>query len=103
MNEYSRSMRKNGYSESILPTNHGECYLCGKETDTAVHEVFYGTANRRNSKKYGTWVNLCPRCHVALHADPDGLDAELKRHTQWVFERTHTRQEFIEIFGRNYL
>ena len=95
-------MDRNGYNPSILATWDWECYICSNFAETVRHEVFYGTANRRNSKKYGTWVYLCPRCHAALHEDPDGLDAELKRHTQWVFERTHTREEFMEIFGRSY-
>lgn len=32
-----------------------------------------------------------------------GLDLKLKEMAQAKFEETHTREEFIRIFGRNYL
>ena len=94
----------NGYAKSILPTKEGKCYVCNNETETVRHEVFYGTANRVNSKYYGTWVNVCPRCHAILHADPNrGRDADLKKNAQWLFERSHSRVDFIRIYGRSWL
>ena len=95
---------RNGYEPSILPTRNGKCYVCYLETDTARHEVFYGTANRKNSKKYGAWVDVCPSCHARIHAHPNsGFDLHLKRNAQWLFERTHSREEFMKIFGKSWL
>lgn len=62
----------NGYKPSILSTEAGVCVFCGLCTDTARHEIFYGTGERTLSKKYGLWVNLCPRCHARVHADKQG-------------------------------
>ena len=94
----------NGYNPSILPTKEGRCYICNKETDTIRHEAFYGTANRKNSKKYGTWIWCCPECHAEVHGNPnDGIDIHLKRNAQWCFEQYSTRKEFIKIFGRTWL
>lgn len=94
----------NGYMPSILPTKAGRCYICNRCTDTARHEIFYGTANRRNSKECGTWVDVCPSCHNELHDQPNkGIDLHLKRNAQWCYERTHTRAEFIRVFGRTWL
>jgi len=104
MSSFNKSLKKNGYNPSIMPTREGRCYVCNKETDTAIHEIFYGTANRKNSKKYGTWVYVCPSCHDNIHDNPNrGTDIHLKRNAQWCFEQYNTRQEFIRIFGRTWL
>ena len=95
---------RNGYARSIMPTIQGRCYVCHRNTDTARHEIFYGTANRKNSKEFGTWVDICPVCHADVHANPsEGFDIMLKRSAQWAFEREHTRDEFRKIFGRSWL
>ena len=94
-------MDSNGYNASILETESGLCYLCGLHTDTVRHEVFFGTANRKLSKQYGLWLNLCPCCHRRVHADRE-LDLELKMYAQVRFEKRHSRDEFMRIIGRNY-
>lgn len=100
----SRHLDGNGYAQSLLPTEEGRCYLCGRSGDTCRHEVFYGTANRANSKKYGTWVNICPRCHNEVHNDPNRrLDAYLKINAQWWFEQAYSRDEFVKVYGRSWL
>lgn len=92
----------NGYNESIMSTEEGVCVLCGLVTDTARHEVFYGTATRALSKKYGLWVNLCPRCHARVHADKKGTGSAnqaLQKLAEDAFIRHgHTRDEFIRMF-----
>lgn len=37
-----------------------------------------------------------------IHFNKD-IDMEVKKECQRKFEETHTRQEFMDIFGRNYL
>lgn len=69
------------------------------------HHIF-GGANRKWSEKYGLTVHLCKTCHTdnrkGVHADAKKAE-ELHKIGQAAFERTHTRQEFFNIFGRYYL
>ena len=94
-------MDRNGYNPSILDTESGVCYVCGRQTDTARHEI-YGGANRNISKRMGFWVNLCPDCHRRVHRVEDFAVAALKEPCEAVFEQTHTRQEFFDLIGRYY-
>lgn len=94
---------RNGYAPSILPTSAGTCFACGRTGDTARHEI-YGAANRKTSKAHGFWVNICPNCHNIVHLKYDDgvLDRELKKMCQLTYERTHSRDEFMELIGKNY-
>lgn len=96
---------RNNYNKSILRTEQGECFVCGSSTETARHEVFYGTANRKISKKLGLWINICPTCHDRVHRDRE-LDLMLKKLAQVEFLKTHDITEFTDIkngIGKNYL
>ena len=95
-------MDRNGYNESIFNTESGKCFICGANTETARHEVFPG-ANRQVSKKYGFWYNTCPRCHDMWHLKDPVIRRETQEMAQTLFERTHTREEFMQIIGRSYL
>ena len=56
-----------------------ECYIC-KNPNVEEHHIFYGTANRRLSEKYGLKVWLCPLHHrgnTGVHFNPM-LDDKLK-------------------------
>nr|DAG81083.1 MAG TPA: Recombination enhancement function protein nuclease, DNase, HYDROLASE.4A [Caudoviricetes sp.] len=91
-------------ANSILQTEK-ECFVCRTTQDLQDHHIFFGTANRKQSEKYGLKVWLCMRHHTGdrgVHFDK-GLDRKLKEMAQAKFEETHTREEFIKIFGRNYL
>lgn len=91
---------------SIL-NNLDKCYFCGKPKEH-IHEVFYGTANRKVSIQNGFCVGLCNAHHNmsndSVHAKPNqGKDLELKQVYQKEFEKTHSRDDFIKLIGRNYL
>ena len=91
-------------ARSILQTEK-ECFVCRTTQDLQLHHVLYGTSNRKQADKYGLTVWLCLRHHTGdrgVHFDK-GLDLKLKEMAQAKFEETHTREEFIRIFGRNYL
>lgn len=75
-----------------------ECYVCGQVTNLHSHHILFGK-NRRNSEKYGLKVWLCLNHRKNGHE----LDLKLKKIAQRTFEETHTREEFISIFGRSYL
>lgn len=89
-----------------------ECYLCRKlygiHNDVNLHEhhVFEGIANRRISEKMGAKIWLCGKHHnlsdFGIHFNKD-LDIKVKQEAQILFEKTHTRAEFMALIGRNYL
>lgn len=77
------------------------CLECdGIATDT--HHLIFGT-NRENSEKYGLTVRLCRECHRRLHEDPGPMAKRYRKIGQAVFEREYGHEEFMRIFGRNYL
>ncbi len=83
-----------------------ECLVCGS-WNIEEHHIFFGQANRKLSEKHGLKVWLCPTHHrgtIGVHGrDGHKLDIELKELGQKAFEWKHTREEFIKIFGKNYL
>lgn len=91
--------------KSIIQTEK-RCFKSGNTTGLEKHHIFFGTANRRLSDKYGLTIWLTAYWHrdtrSGVHANR-GFDLELKRIGQKAFEQTKTREEFIQIFGRNYL
>lgn len=92
-------------AKSIMQTEK-RCYVCGTTYGLHEHHIFYGTANRKQSEKHGFKVYLCGRHHnlseEGVHFDHE-LDLRIKRDCQSVFEKTHSREEFMSIIGKNYL
>lgn len=83
-----------------------ECFISGHTSNLESHHIF-GGANRKNSEKYGLKVWLTHKWHNEY---PDG--AHYNKNTmqylhevgQRAFEEKYgTREDFIKIFGRNYL
>ena len=84
-----------------------ECYVCGTTYNLHSHHIIYGTANRKQSEKYGLKVWLCANHHnmsdAGVHFNKD-LDLHLKRIAQEKFEGLYgARNEFIRVFGKSYL
>ena len=82
----------------------GRCVLCGRLGYMHRHHIFEGSLRKR-SERYGMVCLLCPYCHTGdfgVHMD-EKLNKKLKRAAQRKFEREHTREEFIKLFGRSYL
>ena len=70
--------------------------------NTESHHCIHGVSNRKNSEKYGLKVWLCHRCHMNLHETRE-IDLSIIQLAQRKFEETHTREEFIAVFGKNWL
>lgn len=89
------------YTESII-TKENKCFICGFRGHLHIHHVFGGTSNRKNSEKYGLKVPLCWEDHEGTNGVHNNreLDLYLKRIAQEKFEETHSREEFISIFGK---
>ena len=84
-----------------------ECFFTGMDKDRCIcHHCFGGTANRKLSEIYGMKVWLVPEYHTSY---PNGVhrnrrnDLRCKRYAQSKFEETHSREEFISVFGKSYL
>ena len=80
------------------------CFICGRCADVHRHHLIGGTANRRISDRYGLIVNLCLECHEQAHRDAELAD-KLHRYAErkWLDENGGTIEDFIQLFGRNYL
>lgn len=92
---------------SILTDDLEHCIICGKKPVNK-HEIFYGS-NRHNSIKYGTVIPLCTAEHhkgnvEGIHADKE-LDLIWKQKGQLAFMNHYNKnvEEFISVFGKNYL
>lgn len=86
---------------SIFTNNFNICYYCKKEVidkeKLDLHEV-YGGSNRLRSIKNGLVVPLCRICH-----SNEKIINYLRIKLQKEFEKTHTRDEFIQITGKSYI
>lgn len=90
--------------KSILQDDTDYCIICGRY-GTEIHHVFFGTANRRLSERYGLTVGLCYNHHrgnAGVHQNRE-LDIRLKRMAQEKFIEHYPDIEFFAVFGRNYL
>lgn len=95
---------------SIMQTNKNECFRCGRICKCEEHHIFDGKPNRKNSEKYGLKVYLCHDCHnrdykhKSVHFDAEEM-LKLHKIGQQAFMNYYNKnkEEFKEIFGRNYL
>ena len=82
-----------------------ECFITGATSGLHYHHIF-GGALRPISDKNGFTVWLRGEYHNlsdhGVHFDKT-LDLSLKAACQAVYEQTHTRQEWMNLIGRNYL
>ena len=94
-------------ADSILQ-NKKECFVTHSNYDLDCHHIFFGSANRKISDREGFWVWLRHDRHIAgspyktPHNDRQ-TDLWLKRLCQEAYEKTHSREEFIQLIGRSYL
>ena len=90
--------------KSILQTEK-ECFVCKTTYGLEEHHCIGGTANRKQSEKYGLKVWLCHEHHrgnTGVHFNKE-LDLKIKKIAQSTFECEHTREEFRAIFGKSWL
>ena len=96
--------------KSIVQEDCGCCFLCGRNGNgdpLEMHHIYPGNPNRKHSDEDGLFVYICGnRCHRngKLSAHKSAVtDKYLKSVGQAAYERTHSREEFMERYGRNYL
>lgn len=96
---------------SIIQKDKETCFLCGEKANfqdgnLEEHHCF-GGPNRKHSERYGLKVYLHAfKCHregpIAVHKNKTSrLFVQIE--AQKAFEKTHTREDFMRIFGKNYL
>lgn len=87
--------------KSVLQSEK-ECFFCKTTEYLEDHHIFFGSANRKCSERTGMKVFLCHFHHTMVHHQIEE-DLKLKRFAQEVFEETHSREEFRQIFGKSWL
>lgn len=91
--------------KSIMQTEK-KCFVCGTVMNLHDHHCIHGTANRKQSERYGLKLWLCQEHHtgpISPHMD-SRLDKVYKRMAQEAFEsKWGNRDDFIRIFGKSYL
>lgn len=104
--------KRKHHPPSILHDKNHTCYLCmmldgNHKLHRQLHEhhIFSGP-NRIHSEEYGLKVYLCLEHHMtgklAVHNCRETREL-LHKIGQREFEKTHSREKFMEVFGRNYL
>ena len=107
-----KKKKRKTHKASILHKKDGTCYLCIRlHSDYRIHRVthehhIYGGPNRSISEAEGFKAHLCPEHHEfsqeAVHNNIDNLRL-LQQDAQREYEKTHTRQQFMQLIGRKYL
>lgn len=88
--------------------NNKECFVCKTTKSLQLHHIFYGMKCRNLSEENGLKVWLCPFHHVGtkqgVHFNKQ-FDLYLKRVAEeiWIGKNHKTKDDFIKIFGKNYL
>lgn len=77
------------------------CFECDKPV-TEEHHLIFGK-NRKNAEDWGLTVRLCPQCHRRLHDKDEQMAMRYRKMAQAAFEYKYSHEEFMRIFGRNYL
>lgn len=96
---------------SIIQPEKDFCYICSNVyqkyylQELEEHHIF-GGPDRTNSERCGLKVYLCRSHHregpEAAHQNRI-TNLWLKERAQRIFEEKHSREEFVEIFKKNYL
>lgn len=88
--------------KSVFYEDLNTCCYCGSNYQLTKHEIFEGR-NRINSMEYGFVLPLCLKCHRTLQEDKDYNDKWKKKAQNYFEEYIGTREDFIDIFRKNYL
>lgn len=86
---------------SIIYRDLTKCCNCGFKIGIEKNEVFEGSY-RQASIKYGMVCPFCKTCHSQFHNDIM-LNLFYKVMFEKEFLKTHSKEEFIKIFGQDYI
>lgn len=91
-------LEKNRFS--IITNDLKKCYFCSNKKED-FHEAIEGK-NRQVSMKYGLVIPICRKCHIKVTNDKT-LQDKLHKVGQKAFKKHYKTENFIQIFGENYL
>lgn len=99
-------------TESIMQKDRNRCFLCGRPNQPGLnaleeHHCIEGNGRRPISEEYGLKVYVCGiTCHRegpnSIHKN-EAVALMIKQAAQRKFEETHSREEWLEKFTKNYL
>ena len=92
---------------SIFTEDMDTCFFTGTNYWVQRHHIFSATTNMRKlSEEYGLILPVTQPLHTntkyGIHCNA-ALRRAIKQFAQRRFEKEHTREEFVLLFGRNYL
>lgn len=85
---------------SIITNDLEHCYICGVKKED-IHEIFAGR-NRQVSMKYGLVIPVCRKCHDLIPKSKS-LTQSLHEVGQKAFEKRYKTENFVQVFGKNYI
>lgn len=106
--------KRKHHPASLLHSKEGKtCYLCilleanfARHPYLEEHHIFFSGHQRFLSEEYGLKVYLCSRHHregpEAVHGNRKNRRL-LEARGQQAFEAKYGKEEFLRVFGRNYL
>ena len=107
-----KKKKRKKHKKSILRTKKGVCYLCARLNDdysekvTEEHHILFGSGRRELAEAEGIKVDLCIDHHrtgqQAVHNCRETSEL-LCRIAQEEYELTRSREEWMQIAGKNYL
>lgn len=108
-----KQKKRKKHKKTILHGRDGTCYLCmrlnGDYSEKRIlhkHHVYEGKPGRQISEREGFTVYLCLKHHLegpeAVHNNKENRRL-IQRDCQREYEKTHTRQQFMDLLRRNYL
>ncbi len=86
---------------SIIYQNLTKCCVCGSNKGIELNEIYEGSYRQR-SIKYGAVAPMCHNCHRTFHNDYN-MNLYYKVKFQKEFLKTYSIEEFIDMFGQNYI
>ena len=89
--------------KSIFQTEFEQdfCYRCGRYAPEHWHHIF-NASNKKRSEKYGAMIKVCWKCHRIIH-DKEMKQTKQKAERKMLEYYGWSEQDFIDIFGKNYL
>lgn len=100
------------HPEPVIKQEKGCCYLCMRLHGDSSYQAYleehhvYDGPNRRISEENGFKVKLCMPHHrtgpEAVHSNAENMRL-IQEDVQREYEKTHSRQQFMKLIGRNYL
>lgn len=83
------------------------CEICGSTQNIERHHVFNG-AYRKKSERYNAVADLCHSCHNeppnGVHHNAQNMKALKAKYQKRIMQEYQlTTEQFIHIFGKNYI